>query len=119
MGKKLPYTPNSKIKAAVRQLFLRSRERAAALKRDEYTCQDCGRKQSKAKGKELKVEVHHKEGVCNWQEIYDVLRKNLLCDPAGLETLCVDCHKKHTEWEADTERRRLIWEQKNRKEKEK
>jgi hypothetical protein len=32
MGKKLPYTPRSKVRAALRQLWLRSRERAAALK---------------------------------------------------------------------------------------
>jgi 5-methylcytosine-specific restriction endonuclease McrA len=92
MGKKLEYTPNSKIKAALRMLWLRSRERAKAIKRDQYTCQKCKRKQSVAKGKEFKVEVHHLEGVCNWQEIYDCIRKNLLCDPEMMETLCPDCH---------------------------
>ena len=94
--KKLSYTPNSKIKAALRQLFLRSRERAGALKRDKYTCQVCGMKQSKAKGKEIKCEVHHKEGVLNWAEIYSVIRQYLLCDPSLLETLCVQCHKIQT-----------------------
>ena len=94
MTKKLPYTPNSKIKAALRQLSLRSRERAAALKRDNYTCQSCGAKQSRAKGKEVYVEVHHKEGVLNWDELFKVMRKYLLCDPKYLETLCKDCHKK-------------------------
>jgi len=93
MGKKLPYTPNNKIKSALRQLWLRSRERAAAIKRDEYRCQRCGGKQSKAKGREFKVEVHHKEGVENWQELYNSIRKNLLVDPEHLETLCKECHK--------------------------
>ena len=93
MGKKLPYTPNSRIKSALRQLWLRSRERAAAIKRDEYRCQRCGGKQSKAKGREFKVEVHHKEGVENWQELYNSIRKNLLVDPEHLETLCKECHK--------------------------
>jgi len=94
LAKKLPYTPNNKIKSALRQLWLRSRERAAAIKRDEYRCQRCGGKQSKAKGREFKVEVHHKSGVENWQELYNSIRKNLLVDPENLETLCKECHKK-------------------------
>lgn len=75
-------------------MWLRSPERASALKRDSYTCQCCGRKASKAKGKELKVEVHHKEGVCNWEEINYAIYKNLLCDVDKLQTLCKECHKK-------------------------
>ena len=71
MPKKLPYTPNTRIKSALHQLFLRSRERGTAIKRDKYTCQKCGVKQSKAKGKEVKVEVHHKEGVLNWAEMIE------------------------------------------------
>jgi len=94
MGKKLPYTPNSQIRSALRQLWLRSRERAAAIKRDNYTCQRCGGKQSKAKGREFKVEVHHKSGVENWQELYNAVRKHLLVDPEHLETLCPKCHKR-------------------------
>ena len=93
MGKRLPYTPNSKIKASLRMLFLGSRERGQRLKEDNYTCQSCGVKQSKARGRVVKVEVHHKHGVCNWQEIYDAIRKNLLCNPRDLETLCKECHK--------------------------
>ena len=34
MGKKLLTTPRSRVKAALRQVWLRSRERAAALKRE-------------------------------------------------------------------------------------
>ena len=94
MGKKLTYTPNSRIKAALRQLWLRSRERAAALKRDKYTCGACSVKQSRAKGKEVFVEVHHLQGVVNWQDIYKFIRAALLCGPENLETLCPDCHKK-------------------------
>jgi 5-methylcytosine-specific restriction endonuclease McrA len=94
MPKKLDYTPNSRIKSALRQLWLRSRERANAIKRDQYICQKCGRKQSNAKGKEFKVEVHHEDGICNWQEIFEVIRKNLLCSPDKMKTLCKECHKK-------------------------
>jgi 5-methylcytosine-specific restriction endonuclease McrA len=101
MGKKLPYTPNSMIRSALRKLWLRSRERAAALKRDGYKCQRCGRKQSKAKGKEVAVEVHHRDRVQNWPALIDAVREHLLCDPADLETICVDCHKKeHDKQEA-------------------
>ena len=94
MGKKLPYTPNSRIRSALRRLFLRSRERAQALKRDGYTCQKCKRKQSKAKGKEFYVECHHLEGVCNWTALFKAIRKYLLCNPKYMITLCKKCHKK-------------------------
>jgi 5-methylcytosine-specific restriction endonuclease McrA len=94
MGAKLPYTPNSQIKSALRKLWLRSRERAAAIKRDGYTCQKCGAKQSRAKGEEVYVEVHHINGVTNWGALYKAVREHLLCNPDDLETLCKDCHKK-------------------------
>ena len=92
MGRRLPYTPNSQIRSALRKLFLRSRERAARLKADGYTCQCCGAKQSKAKGREVAVEVHHRDGVENWPALFDAVREYLLIDPAGLETLCKQCH---------------------------
>ena len=94
MGKRLEYTPNSQIKSALRRLFLRSRERAATLKRDKYTCCECGVKQSKAKGREVSVECHHFLGVENWGEVYSVVREFLLCDPEKMQTLCKACHKK-------------------------
>ena len=97
MGKKLPYTPNSRIKAALRKLWLRSRERATAIKRDKYTCQCCGAKQSRAKGREVYVEVHHKHGITNWQALYVAVREHLLCSEDNLETLCKGCHKQHTD----------------------
>lgn len=92
MGKKLEYTPTSRIRQTLRQLWLRSRERAAALKREKHTCQICKRKASTAKGKEFKVEVHHKEGVLNWDEIFRVVREFILCHPDNLEVLCKNCH---------------------------
>ena len=92
MGK-LKTTPNSRIKSSLRQLFLRSRERAAAIQRDNYSCQVCGIKQSKAKGREVKVECHHIAGIENWDEIYKVIRTHLLCDPDKMQTLCKECHK--------------------------
>ena len=91
MGKKLPYTPNSRIRAALRKLWLRSRERAAALKRDKYTCK-CGKKQCMAKGREVYVEVHHIDGI-DWDGVIALIRERLLQTPDKLETMCVECHK--------------------------
>ena len=87
-------TPRARIKGMLRQIFLKSSERAEALKRDNYTCQMCGRKQSAKRGCECKVQVHHKEGIDVWDEIIDLIYNHLLCDVDNLETLCVDCHNK-------------------------
>ena len=73
-------TPPSRIKAALRQLSLRSRERAAVIKRDSNTCQVCGKKGSKAKGREIKTCVHHKNGI-KWDKIIKFIYKELLVSP--------------------------------------
>ena len=93
MGRRLPGTPRSRVRAALRQLWLRSRERAAALKRDRYTCQVCGVKQSRTKGGEVYVEVHHLVGHIEWEALIDMIFEMLLCSPDELETICPDCHK--------------------------
>ena len=85
-------TPKTIIVRQLRQLWLRSRERGEALKRAGYACEKCGVKKSAAKGKEQKIEVHHKEGVCNWDKIIEVIREQLLCSPDKLEALCPECH---------------------------
>ena len=85
-------TPRSRVKGMLRQIFLRSAERGEALKRDKYTCQTCGIKQTTKKGMEVKVEVHHKNGIMVWDKIIDLIYQELLCDPAELQTLCRDCH---------------------------
>jgi 5-methylcytosine-specific restriction endonuclease McrA len=90
-----PSTPRSQVRSALRQLWLRSRERQAALKRDQYMCCECGVKQSKAKGREVKVEVHHMAEVIEWDFLLDYVYRHLLCDPKYLETLCKECHAKH------------------------
>lgn len=89
--KRLPYTPNSRIRSVLRKLFLTSRERAAALRRDKYTCQKCHCKQSRAKGKEVYIECHHKEGI-DWNGLCELIRNRLLQTPEKLETLCKSCH---------------------------
>jgi 5-methylcytosine-specific restriction endonuclease McrA len=95
--KTLPITtPRSIIRHALRLLWMRSRERLAALKRDGYTCQECHRKQSKAKGKEFAVEVHHlrAEEDIDWDGLIEYLQRHLLCEPSKLVTLCPECHAK-------------------------
>ena len=86
-----PQTPRSTVRSLLRLLWLRSRERQAALKRDHYTCQKCGRKQSRARGRSVKVEVHHKRGI-DWDGLIDLITTRLLQTPDDLETLCEECH---------------------------
>jgi len=86
-------TPKSKLTNILRILWLRSRERAYALKRDRYTCQICGAKQSKAKGQEVKITVHHKHKKVNIDKVIEVIREYLITDVDNLITLCENCHK--------------------------
>ena len=86
MGKKLPYTPKSKITSAIRRfVWLYSRERAQALKRDKV-CQSCGASS--------KLHVHHVKpiGKKAWAEIEKIVRKHILVSPDKLTTLCKRCH---------------------------
>jgi len=91
-SRRLPNTPRSKIRAALRQLWLRSREHQAALKAAKYCCARCGIKQSKAKGREVKVEVHHRRGIA-WEEIIDLIAERLLQTPEDYEVQCERCHE--------------------------
>ena len=93
MGKKQPNTTNTMIRAALRRLFLRSRERAAVMKEAKYCCATCGVKQSKAKGKEVAVHVHHRSGITMWDKMFEVIRAELL-NKEDMEVLCKDCHDK-------------------------
>ena len=97
MGKKLLTTPRSRVKSAIRQLWLRSRERAAAIKREHNTCEHCGVKGSVAKGREVKIEVHHRDGILEWDKVIDYVFRHVLVSPDNLEVLCRECHKKITE----------------------
>ena len=96
MARRSERTPRSKVKAALRQLWLRSRERAAVCKAESYTCEECNKKQSRAKGKEVAIEVHHVDGI-DWDFLVDEVFRVLLVHPDKLQVLCKDCHKKITE----------------------
>ena len=90
MKKRTDVTPLSKVKNAIRQLWMRSRERAKALKWTGYRCYDCGVKQSTAKGKEVKLEVHHSPRI-DWAGIRELVRERLL--NVKQYPLCKSCHK--------------------------
>ena len=96
MKKKIKHTTRAKVKSALRLLWLRSPERLQVLQADKYTCQNCGKKQSKAKGREIDVEVHHVEGI-DWVDMVD----NILFWIFQSEqiTFCKDCHKERTKIE--------------------
>ncbi len=95
MGKKSEHTTNSIIRAALRRLFLRSRERAKTLKDSGYRCCKCGVKQSKAKGREISVQVHHSSGI-DWDGLFDDIRTRLL-NQKDMCVLCTECHDKEHE----------------------
>ena len=80
MKKNLEQTPRSQIVVALRRLSLRSRERSFAIKRDKYTCQKCGVKQSKAKGKEVKKAIHEKAILLNKKIVVDEKKGATLYD---------------------------------------
>ena len=87
MGKR---QPKAMARAALRSAWLKSPQRAEALKRDKYTCQSCFRKKSVAKGKEFKVQVHHLDTL-QWHLIDDFVEQ-LFCSSDRLTTLCKVCH---------------------------
>jgi len=109
MAKKNPITPNSQITNILRRLWMYSRERRARLWVDDSICWTCKRKGSKAKGREVAVEVHHVEPV-RMNLIIEVIRRELLVGPEKLATFCRECHKaehKTTEELKDRPRRGL------------
>lgn len=84
-------TPRSAIRSALRRLWLRSRERAQALKNADRRCARCGRKHSTAKGREVCVEVHHVDGI-DWNGVIDIIKDRVLQHPDKLKALCTICH---------------------------
>lgn len=89
-------TPRSKIRSMLRLLSLRCRERSEAMKRGGYRCAVCGAKQSKAFGRECKLECHHVDPIAegNWMnKIIDLIQEHILVEPSRWKTLCEACHE--------------------------
>jgi hypothetical protein len=100
MAKRIKRQPwessKAQIKNSLHRMWLRSPERAFRMKEEHYTCEECKIKQSVAKGKEVKINVHHNNGV-EWDKIVAYIRKELLVHPDKLTVLCKACHQKlHT-----------------------
>lgn len=90
-------TANHYIRGRIRQIFLTSRERAYAMKRDDYTCQKCFKRMSKKKGHEVYMDVHHLDEIGKaWEEIFEIMKSKILCHPDKLQCLCRECHKGET-----------------------
>jgi len=83
-GRKIRYCDdacNLKFWNQYKVLFSWDYIRTATLKRDQYTCKECGRKAS-----QFSLEVHH------------IIPRNEggTDDMKNLVTLCIECHKKET-----------------------
>jgi len=93
-----PYraTTKAEVRSALRRyIWGRSREKGECKSREQNTCQRCGVKGSKAKGRVVKTVVHHTSNDTKMDIAIDNLLENLLCHPDELELLCVTCHKAH------------------------
>ena len=93
-------TPRSRVKNAIRQLWLRSRERAYAIKLAGRSCSKCHKKASVAKGREVKLEVHHTFGI-DWDGLVDLIIDRVLQRPEDYTVLCKGCHKAHHDEEKE------------------
>ena len=93
MSAKKPWTPRSRIRSAIRLLWMKSRERAKVLKDAEYRCSECNIKQTRAgkdKTKWVYLEVHHVSMIDVWNEIIDLIAKKIL--ESEQICLCKKCH---------------------------
>ena len=97
MSRRIPQTPNSQIRSGFRSIWLRSRERAHALRAAHHCCERCGvkgRAKDTRNGPKQKLEVHHRDGIVDWDALVSLFRRRILPNPDRLEVLCPECHKK-------------------------
>lgn len=97
-SRKLATTPRGKVRAMLSQIFLRSRERTAALKAAGNRCSACDTKfrhKATRNGPECKAQVHHLDGG-GIDVVTDLIFTRLLCAPDRLQPLCAPCHEAET-----------------------
>jgi len=88
-------TPRSTVRAGMRRMWLRSRERGTAMKLAGRACACCGAKQIVATP-DVRLEVHHKRGI-DWEAMIDMYFERVLQRPEDYTVLCKECHKdEHT-----------------------
>lgn len=85
-------TPNNVIRSALRQLWMRSKERNQAIKNANRQCVVCSARQSAAKGREVKLNAHHTDGI-DWADLIRLVRERLLMTPDAYTVVCERCHK--------------------------
>ncbi len=90
MAHKKPNTPRGRIRSALRPIILRSRERAKVMKDAGYKCSERGAKQSKAKGRVVKLVGHHDPKV-DLEPIINMIVELL---KAPQKPMCTECHDK-------------------------
>jgi hypothetical protein len=49
-------------------------------------------KATKTKDKEVKIFVHHSQGIGNWEAVVDLVFEEILCNPDLLSPVCGPCH---------------------------
>ena len=85
-----PITPMTTIRAALRLLDLRSRERQHAMYLANRTCVWCDKHASS----KVKLNAHHRRPP-NWKRIETVIREELLQTSHDYDILCEECHTTH------------------------
>jgi len=94
---KLPYTVNTP-DLVRRLIWLRVKE--AVLRRDRFTCQDCGVAFGHSRRKVYDPHLRHGKGGHRWErlEVHHIIprSKGGSDHPGNLKTLCPDCHRKYT-----------------------
>ena len=80
-------TERTKIGAALRRIFMYSRERYQAKKRANGKCEQCGAEEP--------LNCHHIDPIGeSWDDIIDLIMNRILCPPEKLICLCKACHNK-------------------------
>lgn len=93
---RIPRTTRSQVWNVIRKLSLWSPEHAAALKASGHRCEVCGVKFSKALGKEVKGEVHHRTPIAETKMkalIIDLILTYVIPPYEQLQCLCKPCHE--------------------------
>jgi len=93
----LPYRPDTP--GLVRQLIW-IRLKGAILRRDAYTCQDCGEVFGRTRRKVFDHSLRDGRGGIRWEslEVHHIIPRSRggSDHPANLKTLCPKCHRGYT-----------------------
>ena len=91
--KKKPPALKSRIRSALRRVWLYSPEYRDAKRYYNNTCAECGRKGTAAKGREVKTQLHHIGGMPELPGLIDEIIRVMYPPVEGYEVLCKECHK--------------------------